>query len=102
MWKDYFSFNKRQRNGIIVLLSVIVVMIGWLIISNHLPPERGNVKFTVLKSVKTSSTISATSQIIELNTATFSSLESNSTIAPYTKAILNYREKLGGFTKKQQ
>jgi competence ComEA-like helix-hairpin-helix protein len=46
MWKEYFSFNKRQRNGIIVLGSLIVLAMSWLIISNLIPPSEGNTDFT--------------------------------------------------------
>ena len=49
MWKDYLSFNKRQRNGILVLLSLIVLMMGWLIIANYIPPTTGDTDFTQFK-----------------------------------------------------
>lgn len=77
-------------------------MIGWLVISNHLPPEQGNAKLAAFNAAKVPSATNTVTQKIELNGATFSVLEGNSTIAPYTKAILNYREKLGGFINKKQ
>ena len=86
-----------------MLLSLIVIMIVWLIVSNHLPPERGNAKLsTEIHNTKAPSVTNTIVQKIEINNATFSLLESDSVIAPYTKAILNYREKLGGFLSKRQ
>lgn len=32
--RDYFTFNKRERNGVFVLLSIITILIVWLSISN--------------------------------------------------------------------
>ncbi|HEY0029928.1 MAG TPA: helix-hairpin-helix domain-containing protein [Bacteroidia bacterium] len=34
--RDYFSFNKRERNGIFILLSIIAVLVFYLNISTHL------------------------------------------------------------------
>ncbi len=50
MWKEYFSFNKRQRNGIIVLVSLIILMIGVIIILDNRPPVKGNFDFTGFKA----------------------------------------------------
>jgi|SRR6185312_258121 len=109
MWKDYFSFNKRQRNGIIVLLFIIVAMIGWLVISNHLLPSPGNSDFSAFKSQlskipgDSSTTIAAkTSSAIELNGADFSELGNNPELEKFAKAIVSYRNKLGGFVNKKQ
>lgn len=32
--RDYFTFNKRERNGVFVLLSIITILIVWFSISN--------------------------------------------------------------------
>jgi len=108
MWKDYFSFNKGQRNGIIVLLSLIVIMITWLVISNHLSPIAGNLNLSDFKTqtgVTQGNSIEPTTtsaSLIELNSAGFSLLESNPKTALYADAIVKYRDKLGGFVNKEQ
>ena len=111
MWKDYFSFNKRQRNGILVLLSLIVIMLAWLAISNHISPAMGNVDVTGLKAEVTkvhTDTISNHADktplisSIELNKAEEGDLDANPQLAAYSKAIIAYRSKLGGFTNKEQ
>lgn len=50
MWREYFSFNKRQRNGIIVLATLILIMTCLLFILNYLPPREGNTDFARFKS----------------------------------------------------
>jgi competence ComEA-like helix-hairpin-helix protein len=106
MWKDYFSFNKRQRNGIVVLLCIIVLMISWLFISEHLPPEKGTIVPQAFKpehadSVRPGKALSQLN-LIELNSANLLAIESNETMRSHAKAIIAYREKLGGFTDKRQ
>ena len=121
MWKDYFSFNKRQRNGIIVLLSLIVIMIGWLIISNHLAPSNGNIDFSQFKTLvananntkdqSSASTTAPDSNItndnnqrlaskISLNKCSIKELSHVANIGYYlAEAIVNYREQHGPYKK---
>lgn len=35
LFRSYFTFNKRERNGIFVLLSIIIVLISYLSITDH-------------------------------------------------------------------
>ena len=106
MWKDYFSFNKRQRNGLIVLLSLMLVMLVWLFISNYIPPANAHINFSAFKSQFASahnrSASNAGVKQINLNTARKTTLEKNPEIAPYTQAIITYRRELGGFISKKQ
>jgi competence ComEA-like helix-hairpin-helix protein len=119
MWKDYFSFNKRQRNGIIVLLALILLMMGWLIISNHIAPLKGNVDFSQFKSevANANSSSRAVEPIpvdskaipesqqksvvkISLNGCTIKELSHNPNIGFYlAQAIVNYRELHGPYKK---
>ncbi|NNM94840.1 MAG: hypothetical protein HKL88_05170 [Bacteroidia bacterium] len=46
MWKEHLSFNKRQRRGIIVLASLIVLLICLLVILDYMPPRAGNVNLS--------------------------------------------------------
>jgi len=106
MWKDYFSFNKRQRNGILVLLFLIGAMLTWLFVSDHLSPSHGNIDFSKfkadLKNDNSDVRGSRSPVNIELNSANFKLLESNEKLAPYAHEIMDYREKLGGFVAKEQ
>jgi competence ComEA-like helix-hairpin-helix protein len=116
MWKDYFSFNKRQRNGIIVLLALILIMMAWLIISNHIAPFKGNVDFsqvvdankpssqTVVRGDSNANIIPENKQKplikISLNGCTIKELSHNPNIGYYlAQAIVNYRELHGPYKK---
>jgi len=44
--KDYFSFNKRERNGILVLLAIILLLIIYLNVDEYLFADRQNVDYT--------------------------------------------------------
>src|ERR1700722_6183970 len=84
MWKDYFSFNKRQRNGILVLLTLIVGMMVYLLIADYFPPSPAKLDFasfkadvskvenskdSIPKSVSVLTNNETTSGTIELNSA---------------------------------
>ena len=107
MWKDYFSFNKRQRNGILVLLALIVAMIVWLNISNHLSPPMGNVDAGLLKSqskdvnkdtTKTELVEDAKVRKLSINSASIKELSKQPNIGYYlAQAIVNYREQHGPY-----
>ena len=49
-WKDYFAFNRKQRNGILVLVVLISVMIIYLAISDYLPVSQKSVDFAPFKN----------------------------------------------------
>lgn len=107
MWKDYFSFNKRQRNGILVLLSIILVMLTWLFVSDHLEPTAGKLNSPVNgdskpEAINDNNRIYSSSVKVNLNYTTVDMIEHNPILAPYAKEIVAYREKLGGFYSKEQ
>jgi len=49
-WKDYFNFNKRQRNGVIVLLGLILLAMVCLIITDFMPPSSANIDFSSFRN----------------------------------------------------
>lgn len=119
MWKDYFSFNKRQRNGIIVLLALIVGMMLYLIIADYFPPSKANIDFSSFKNdvakLKTSSdTIPKAipvnkqdslnhSTALELNSADSADLMALPQITPkLARTIVHFRDALGGYCSKKQ
>ncbi len=118
MWKDYFSFNKRQRNGIIVLLALILIMIVWLIVSNHIAPSKGNVDFSKFKSEVANTNKSTTEAVVQsdsntvpensskpgvkisINKSSIKELSHINNIGFYlAQAIVNYRELHGPYKK---
>ncbi|MGP8214650.1 MAG: ComEA family DNA-binding protein [Bacteroidia bacterium] len=119
--KDYFSFNKRQRNGIIVLLTLILGMMIYLVISDYLPPENASEDFTSFKAemarvkfrqadtVRHSSTTdissnnSALTAPIDINNADSADFMSFPLITPkIARTIIRFREALGGYCSKKQ
>jgi competence ComEA-like helix-hairpin-helix protein len=121
MWKDYFSFNKRQRNGIIVLLSLILILLTCLIISNHMVPSQGNLDLANFKAEiagvnnsrltknTSSDSVNATNNHLKatgeegkilLNECSIKELSRNPNIGYYlAEAIVNYRELHGPYKK---
>jgi competence ComEA-like helix-hairpin-helix protein len=119
VWKDYFDFNKRQRNGIIVLLVLIMGMMIYLLISDYLPPSPANVDFssfkadmakiktrandTVKKEAMPVSTDTLTHPTIELNSADTTDLMALPGITPkLALTIVHFRDALGGYYRKEQ
>lgn len=114
MWKDYFSFNKRQRNGILVLLFLIVMLLGSLVVMNHLPADKCNIDFSAFKKEVNAANHDSVNQSVEtpeprtidtasghklnINTATLKELSKQPGINYYlAKAIVNYREEHGPY-----
>ena len=116
MWKDYFSFNKRQRNGIIVLLTLIVGMMIYLLIADYLPPSQANIDFSSFKAdvakTRPTDTSSKTSSVIkqdnishlasiELNTADSADFTTLPQVTPkLARTIVHFRDALGGYSSK--
>ncbi len=106
-WKDYFSFNKAQRNGILVLVSLVAVLLVVLFITDYFPPSTKPVDFSAFKaelenagintsSSKISSRISASG--IDINSADTTVLMTIKGMTPYCAGkIVKYRKKLGGY-----
>ncbi|HXB11584.1 MAG TPA: helix-hairpin-helix domain-containing protein [Bacteroidia bacterium] len=118
MWKDYFSFNKRQRNGIIVLLALILIMMAWLIISNYIAPSKGNIDVSQFKSEVANANKSSTEKAVlgdsniisensskaavkmSINKCTIKELSHTPNIGYYlAQAIVNYRELHGPYKR---
>jgi len=124
-FKDYFAFNKRQRNGVIVLLTLIIGMMIYLIITDYLPPSPASVDFSSFKAdmakvkfkapdtvkhadihVKDStSTLSkhSSNTVIEVNTADSADFTNFPLISPkVARTIVRFRNALGGYYKIEQ
>lgn len=110
IWKDYFSFNKRQRNGILVLVSLILVMIGYLIISDYFPSSsqvdfssfRNEIEKTGVKPVPHKNE-AVSSLSIDINSADTTVLAKLPKMTSYCAGnIVKYRKKLGGYYDKKQ
>jgi len=106
-WKEYFSFNKRQRNGILVLLSVITILLVYLFIADYFPPSSKPVDFSVFKSELEKAGIKASvansnnnthSSYIDINSADTDLLKTLPKMTSYCAGmIVRYRKKLGGY-----
>ncbi|HTA83233.1 MAG TPA: helix-hairpin-helix domain-containing protein [Bacteroidia bacterium] len=123
-WKDYFAFSKRQRNGVLVLLTLILVAMIILVITDFLPPSPSTVDLSSLKSdmakVKFKHTDStrqiimqevdeqiktkpAQGSFIEINTADSADFMRFPMIKPkVARTIVRFRDALGGYYSKEQ
>src|SRR6185312_10720511 len=116
-WKDYFDFNKKQRNGIIVLLVIIMGMMAYLLVSDYLPPSPANVDLASFKADMTKvknnkhDTVKPTAQAdtsslktaIEINSADTSELIKLPGITPkLALTMVHFRDALGGYYSKEQ
>lgn len=115
MWKDYFSFNKRQRNGIIVLLTFIMGMMVYLVIADYFPPTAVQQDFKSFKAetdkAKGADTVKPAAKqitptnvgIIELNGADSAELMKLPGITgKIANTIIHFRDALGGYYSKEQ
>jgi len=122
--KDYFTFNKRQRNGVMVLLTIIAGMMIYLIVSNYLPPSPATEDFSAFKAdmakvkfkapdttkqiVKPTDTVSLPRRpkqvsTLELNSADSTDFEDFPLISPkVARTIVRFRNALGGYYDKKQ
>ena len=118
MWKDYFSFNKRQRNGILGLLTLIVGMIVYLLIADYFPPVPAKLDFasfkaevskvespkdSISKAVPAIDNNTTASGTMELNSADSSGFMTLPQITPkLARTIVRFRDALGGYYSKTQ
>jgi competence protein ComEA len=111
-WKDYFSFNKQQRNGILVLVSLITLLIVYLFIADYFPSSAKPADFSSFKTelekagVKSLSSVeknkSSTPQV-DINSADTSLLMTLPKMSSYcARMIVGYRKKLGGYCTTRQ
>lgn len=124
--KDYFAFNKRQRNGVIVFVVLIMGMIAYLAISDYLPAPKSTEDFSAFKAdmakvkfkpadtiinqpvVKDIDTVTQTKKpktgaAIELNTADSADFSIFPLVSPkVARTIVRFRNALGGYYDKKQ
>ncbi len=102
--RDYFTFNKRERNGTIVLISLII-FISVLTFSMRFfihPPVRDTSAFQKELDAFLASAEPA-NELAEINTADSITLLKIKGIGPYiAMKIIEQREKLGGFYSVEQ
>ncbi len=102
-WKDYFAFNKRQRNGILVLLFLILLLIIFLFLSDYLPSSNAKIDFSEFKSELNKaeakpSTQHSANALIDINSADTAELLALPKMTSYCAGmIVRYRKKLGGY-----
>lgn len=106
-WKEYFAFNKKQRNGILVLLAIIALLTVYLFISDYFPSAGKPIDFSSFKkeiqnvSANTSSgALSNTENAlkIDINSADTNALMTIPKMTSYCASmIVRYRKKLGGY-----
>lgn len=106
-WKDYFSFNKKQRHGIFVLLFLIAIMLCYLFLADYFPISDKPADFTSFKKeladagVKTMAANengNSSSLKVDINSADTSLLMKLPGMTSYcARMIVGYRKKLGGY-----
>jgi len=111
-WKDYFSFNKRQRNGILVLGSLIVLLLLYLSIADYFPSSANPIDFSSfkaelakagIKSSPVNEKANTTISRIDINTADTNLLMTLPKMTSYCAyMIVRYRKKLGGYYTTRQ
>jgi len=111
-WKDYFSFNKRQRNGILVLGSLIVLLLLYLSIADYFPSSANPIDFSSfktelakagIKSSPANQKTNTTTSHIDINTADTNLLMTLPKMTSYCAyMIVRYRKKLGGYYTTRQ
>lgn len=111
-WKDYFSFNKRQRNGTLVLLSLIALLLIYLSIADYLPISNKPIDFSPFKMELANAGIkpfvtkeknNIEPSHIDINSADTSLLMTLPKMTSYCAGmIVKYRKKLGGYYTTKQ
>ena len=111
-WKDYFSFNKRQRNGIVVLASFIAILLTYLFIADYFPISNQAADFSSFKAELEKAGVKSpavngkgdlSSSQIDINSADTSELMTLPKMTSYCAGmIVRYRKKLGGYYNTKQ
>ena len=106
-WKEYFSFNKQQRNGILLLLAFIILLISYLFIADYFPSKNNPVDFSSfrneiqnagIKSPVSNEKGNASVRLIDINSADTEDLMTLPKMTSYCASmIVRYRKKLGGY-----
>lgn len=111
-WKDYFSFNKKQRNGIAVLLSFMAILLIYLFIADYFPASTGPIDFSSFKAELAKAGVKASggnvkenisTSLIDINSADTNVLLALPKMTSYcAEMIVKYRKKLGGYYSTKQ
>ncbi|NDV70055.1 helix-hairpin-helix domain-containing protein [Dysgonomonas sp. 25] len=116
-WKDYFSFDRRDRTAIILLLLILVLVLVLVAVSdkekNTVSPEKEAAYRTRFDSLQGSQpekpvfdsypTKLREGETIEINTADTTLLKQIPGIgSSYSRRIVNYRNSLGGYVRIEQ
>lgn len=106
-WKEYFTFNKRQKNGVLILISLIALLVVYLFISDNILPNSKPVDFSSFKKELQNAGINAPSGTltnknvsfkIDINSADTNALMTIPKMTSYCASmIVRYRKKLGGY-----
>ncbi len=111
-WKEYIAFNKKQRNGILVLLSLIGILIIYLFVADYFPLGSKQVDFSSFKmeiqnagvNTLTGNLNSAPTALkMDINSADTNALMTIPHMSSYCAGmIVRYRKKLGGYYNTKQ
>jgi competence ComEA-like helix-hairpin-helix protein len=111
-WKEYFAFNKKQRNGILVLLALIAALVLYLFIADYFPSASKPIDFSSFKKeIQNAGSNTATGTAdnithvlkIDINSADTNTLMTIPHMTSYCAAmIVRYRKKLGGYYSAKQ
>lgn len=111
-WKEYFYFNKTQRNGILILLSFIIILLVYLFAADYFPVSTKPVDFSSFKAdlekagIKSSGANEKgnTRELqVDINSADTSLLRTLPKMTSYcANMIVRYRKKLGGYYSAKQ
>jgi DNA uptake protein ComE-like DNA-binding protein len=111
-WKDYFSFNKKQRNGITVIVLFIALLLVYIFMADYFPPTTKPIDFSSFKAelknagIKSSAINTkenASTSQIDINSADTNVLMTLPKMTSYCAAmVVRYRKKLGGYYSTKQ
>ena len=111
-WKEYFTFNKKQRNGILVLLVFIALLMAYLFMADYFPQSSKPIDFSVFKKEIQNTAIAPPSAAavtntnalkIDINSADTNALMTIPKMTSYCASmIVRYRKKLGGYYSTKQ
>lgn len=96
-WKDFLTFNKRQRNGIIVLLTIIAVLLLFRIVYNYSPVPASINDNPQNKNQSYQTEIQGINQTDSVTLAQEAGINRH-----LARTLVRYRFKLGGYYSLEQ